>query len=155
MESDVLSLEQACTLLGVGAKTMIRMLGQEHMPARKIGREWRLSRAALLEWLASGDSTSYTSVEPDETFIAFEDRSGASDPLLAAIEQGVARLRETNDVRSILPSLDRSIELPGDASLYVNYKQKRGYEKVQFEIYWELRSEVAAERQADSANRKV
>jgi len=29
------------------------------MPARKIGREWKFSRRALIEWVGSGNSASF------------------------------------------------------------------------------------------------
>ncbi|MCL2460465.1 MAG: helix-turn-helix domain-containing protein, partial [Euryarchaeota archaeon] len=33
---------------------MIKLLREERIPARKVGREWRFSRTALLRWLGDG-----------------------------------------------------------------------------------------------------
>jgi excisionase family DNA binding protein len=59
MENDILNLEQAIELFGVSERTMIKLLREENVPARKIGREWRFSKAALLRWLGEGDSANY------------------------------------------------------------------------------------------------
>jgi len=59
MDNDILNLEQAMELFGVSERTMIKLLREENVPARKIGREWRFSRAALLRWLGEGDSANY------------------------------------------------------------------------------------------------
>jgi len=59
MDNDILNLEQAMELFGVSERTMIKLLREENVPARKIGREWRFSKAALLRWLGEGDSTNY------------------------------------------------------------------------------------------------
>ena len=59
MDNDILNLEQAMELFGVSERTMIKLLREENVPARKIGREWRFSKTALLRWLGEGDSTSY------------------------------------------------------------------------------------------------
>lgn len=56
MNNDIFNLEQAIEFLGVSERTLIIMLREEHIPARKVGREWRFSREALIAWLASGDS---------------------------------------------------------------------------------------------------
>lgn len=59
MDNDILNLEQAMELFGVSERTMIKLLREENVPARKIGREWRFSKAALLRWLGEGDSANY------------------------------------------------------------------------------------------------
>jgi excisionase family DNA binding protein len=50
----ILEYEQAVDFLGVSEKTLIKLLREENIPARKIGREWRFSREALISWLSSG-----------------------------------------------------------------------------------------------------
>lgn len=57
---EVLNLEEAAALLGVSTKTLAKALREDALPARKIGREWRFSRATLLQWLGSGVSKDYT-----------------------------------------------------------------------------------------------
>lgn len=63
MNKEILNMEEAAELFGVSVKTFIKLLKEEKVPARKIGREWRFSRKALIEWLSSGDSQVYTSSE--------------------------------------------------------------------------------------------
>lgn len=65
MEKEILTMEEAAELFGVSVKTFIKLLKEEKVPARKIGREWRFSRKALIEWLSSGDSQAYSSSEVD------------------------------------------------------------------------------------------
>ena len=48
MDNDILNLEQTAEFLGISEKTLIKLLREEHVPARKIGREWRFSREALV-----------------------------------------------------------------------------------------------------------
>lgn len=63
MDKEILTMEEAAELFGVSVKTFIKLLKEEKVPARKIGREWRFSRKALIEWLSSGDSQVYSSSE--------------------------------------------------------------------------------------------
>ncbi|MDY4948602.1 MAG: helix-turn-helix domain-containing protein, partial [Clostridium cadaveris] len=63
MNSDILNLEQACDFLSVSERTLIKLLREEHIPARKIGREWRFSKTALMNWISSGDSYEYANKE--------------------------------------------------------------------------------------------
>ena len=56
----ILTLEDAAALFGVSVKTFIKLLREEDVPARKIGREWRFSREALLRWLGDGQSRQYS-----------------------------------------------------------------------------------------------
>lgn len=52
---DVLNLAQAGELLQVGRNAILSMAAKGEIPARKVGRVWRFSRAALLAWLAGVD----------------------------------------------------------------------------------------------------
>lgn len=63
MDREILTLEQAAELFGVSVKTFIKLLKEEKVPGRKIGREWRFSRAALIDWLSRGDSQGYSASE--------------------------------------------------------------------------------------------
>lgn len=65
MDREILNMEEAAELFGVSIKTFIKLLKEEKIPARKIGREWRFSRSALINWLSSGDSQAYSSSEGD------------------------------------------------------------------------------------------
>lgn len=65
MDKEILNMEEAAELFNVSVKTFIKLLKEEKVPARKIGREWRFSRKALVEWLSSGDSQIYSSSDSD------------------------------------------------------------------------------------------
>lgn len=65
MEKEILNMEEAAELFNVSVKTFIKLLKEEKVPARKIGREWRFSRKALVDWLSSGDSQLYSSSESE------------------------------------------------------------------------------------------
>lgn len=65
VDKEILNMEEAAEFFGVSIKTFIKLLKEEKVPARKIGREWRFSKKALVEWLASGDSQVYSSSDSD------------------------------------------------------------------------------------------
>lgn len=65
VDKEILNMEEAAELFNVSIKTFIKLLKEEKVPARKIGREWRFSRQALIQWLSSGDSQQYSSSESD------------------------------------------------------------------------------------------
>jgi len=65
MDKEILSLEEAAELFNVSVKTFIKLLREEKVPARKIGREWRFSRKALIDWLSAGDSQAYSASESE------------------------------------------------------------------------------------------
>lgn len=57
--NDILNIEEAAALLGVSIKTFNKVLHSEDMPARKIGREWKFSRQALIDWVGRGRSSEF------------------------------------------------------------------------------------------------
>ncbi len=58
-DREILNIEEAAALLGVSIKTFNKVLHSEDMPARKIGREWKFSRRALIDWVGSGRSCDF------------------------------------------------------------------------------------------------
>jgi len=58
-DREILNISEAAELLGVSPKTFNKVLRTEPLPARKIGREWKFSRQALIDWLGAGVSTDY------------------------------------------------------------------------------------------------
>lgn len=58
-QKEVLNIEEAAALLGVSIKTFNKVLHSQSLPARKIGREWKFSRRALIQWVGSGDSQEF------------------------------------------------------------------------------------------------
>jgi Helix-turn-helix domain len=49
---EVLTLEQLATLLELDVEVVGALAGRGDIPGRKLGDEWRFSRAAILAWLA-------------------------------------------------------------------------------------------------------
>jgi excisionase family DNA binding protein len=60
---EILTIDEAAELLGVSVKTFIKVLHSEDVPGRKIGREWKFSRAALVAWVGSGRSSHFYEAE--------------------------------------------------------------------------------------------
>ena len=58
-DREILNVEEAAALLGVSIKTFNKVLHSQDLPARKIGREWKFSRQALIDWVGSGSSTDF------------------------------------------------------------------------------------------------
>ncbi len=48
---EVLSAEQAAQFLQIEEKLVIELAEKGSLPGRKLGKQWRFSRAALVEWL--------------------------------------------------------------------------------------------------------
>jgi len=65
LEKEILNMDEAAELFGVSIKTFIKLLREEDVPARKIGRESRFSKNALVDWLSKGSSKMYSSSEQD------------------------------------------------------------------------------------------
>ncbi len=144
MDDDILNLEQAVVCLGVSEKTLIKLLREEHIPARKIGREWRFSKGALIRWLASGDSLSY--INQNELYRVSKDIPGDSALLFDQIGEVLSTVtKNDNNIKSVLESLDRDIIIPKDATLRISYKQQREIEKLEFKIFWALREDSKLE----------
>lgn len=55
MQKDVLNADEAAELLGVSAWTIRDQARIGRLPGRKVGKEWRFSRQALLDWLRGGE----------------------------------------------------------------------------------------------------
>lgn len=154
MHNDILNLVQAIEFLGVSEKTLIKLLREEHIPARKIGREWRFSRDALIAWLASGDSIDY--INQNELYRVSQDTPGDSPMLFHRINKALSEVEEhDNNIKIILNELDRDIIIPENATLRISYKQQREVEKLEFKIFWDLRedSKLEANQKYVPANR--
>jgi excisionase family DNA binding protein len=53
---EVLDVKDACKLLKVCRMTLYKEIENNSLPAKKIGRSWRFSKKALLEWLENTHS---------------------------------------------------------------------------------------------------
>jgi len=47
---------EAARMLGCRLEVVYRLLESGQLPARRLGRAWKISPAAIEEWLRSGDS---------------------------------------------------------------------------------------------------
>ncbi|MGB2953059.1 MAG: helix-turn-helix domain-containing protein [Gaiellaceae bacterium] len=52
-EPDVLTVEQLAGLLQIDEKTVRSLAAAGEIPGRRLGRHWRFSRQAVLDWLAT------------------------------------------------------------------------------------------------------
>ncbi|HOJ76963.1 MAG TPA: methyltransferase domain-containing protein [Bacillota bacterium] len=77
---EVLTLEEASQLFQVSTKTFLKLLREENIPARKVGREWRFSKSALLQWMSEGNSRDYSLIE-DQNQAYFEQVAPVYDEL--------------------------------------------------------------------------
>lgn len=138
MDNDILNLEQAMEFFGVSERTMIKLLREERIPARKIGREWRFSKTALLNWLGEGNSVDY--LNQTEQYRVANDTKANMPDLLEQIRAAIDKLKANGtNIHELLPDLDEDISLPDDATLRVSYKRQREIEKLTFKIFWPIR----------------
>lgn len=144
VDNNILNIEQAIEFLGVSEKTLFKLLREEHIPARKIGREWRFSKEALVNWLASGDSINY--INQNELYRISKDIPGDSTILFDNIGEILSVIKDRgNNIKSVLEDLDRDIVIPENATLRISYKQQREVEKLEFKIFWDLREDSKLE----------
>lgn len=144
MDDGILNLEQATEVLGVSEKTLIKLLREDHIPARKIGREWRFSKDALVNWLACGDSLNY--ISQNELYRVSKDVPGDSATLFHNINDALSTVKGCgNNIRSVLEELEQDIVIPENATLRISYKQQREVEKLEFKIFWGLRENARLE----------
>lgn len=139
LDNDILNLEQAMEFFGVSERTMIKLLREERIPARKIGREWRFSKNALLNWLGEGNSVDYLN-QTEQYRVADDTKANMSD-LLEQIRESIDKLKANGtNIHELLPDLDENISLPDDATLRVSYKRQREIEKLTFKIFWPIKN---------------
>lgn len=62
---EVLTLEDVAELLRVPVSAVSDRAQAGELPGRRLGEEWRFSRAAVLEWLATGERGGIGGPEPD------------------------------------------------------------------------------------------
>ena len=58
-DREIMTIEEAAELLRVSIKTFNKVLHTESIPARKVGREWKFSRQALIQWVGDGRSDEF------------------------------------------------------------------------------------------------
>ncbi|MBA7490759.1 hypothetical protein ES702_01302 [subsurface metagenome] len=55
MSKDILTPKQAAEYLHVSKPTIYKLLRQRKIPARRLGKQWRISKAVLDKFLAGGE----------------------------------------------------------------------------------------------------
>lgn len=55
ISTDVMTLAEVADYLRVPENTVELLVAQEEIPARRVGQQWRFSRAALEEWLRTSN----------------------------------------------------------------------------------------------------
>jgi excisionase family DNA binding protein len=58
---EILNMEEASQFLGVSIKTFHKVLREGDIPGRKVGREWKFSRQALIQWVGSAKARDFQS----------------------------------------------------------------------------------------------
>jgi excisionase family DNA binding protein len=79
---DILNIEEAAHLLGVSTKTFAKVLREGEIPGRKIGREWKFSRRALIDWVAAGRSADFLDLHDGAQDGADDERESEGAPQL-------------------------------------------------------------------------
>gem|GEM_PF-205155 len=69
---EILNSEQVAKFMKIHPVTVRRLAKQEVIPARKVGKEWRFNKQAILQWIVgdtktSGDERANTSWHSDKT----------------------------------------------------------------------------------------
>ena len=49
--TDVLNTTDICTILRIGRKTAYQLLNSGEIPCKRIGRQYKISKASLIEYL--------------------------------------------------------------------------------------------------------
>jgi excisionase family DNA binding protein len=62
---EIMNVVEAAAFLHVAPATVRTALAAQRLPGKRIGKEWRLSRSALLEWLSEpGEAKNYPRRRP-------------------------------------------------------------------------------------------
>lgn len=56
VDAEVLNAPGAAALLSVSSRLILRLARQGKIPGKKVGKEWRFRRAAILQWLGKTES---------------------------------------------------------------------------------------------------
>jgi len=76
---EVLGFDEAAEFLGVSSKTFAKVLRLENLPGRKVGREWKFAKSAILDWLSAGSSRDYHDDDGDAVVEAASSESPSSE----------------------------------------------------------------------------
>ncbi|MGQ0551590.1 MAG: helix-turn-helix domain-containing protein [Planctomycetota bacterium] len=79
-DRDILNIDGAAAFLGVSIKTFSKVLREGDVPGRKVGREWKFARQALIEWVSSTRSRAFLDGDDGEPEDGGETPSGRPSP---------------------------------------------------------------------------
>ena len=57
INDDILDVRRAALYLDITQPTLRRLVRDGKVPAKKVGKAWRFSRAGLAEWIRAGEVT--------------------------------------------------------------------------------------------------
>jgi len=81
-DREILNIDGAAAFLGVSIKTFSKVLREGDVPGRKVGREWKFSRQALIEWVSSRTSRDF--LDAGDVLLGEESGARRASPLRAA-----------------------------------------------------------------------
>jgi excisionase family DNA binding protein len=99
-DREILNIDGAAAFLGVSVKTFSKVLREGDVPGRKVGREWKFSRQALIEWIGSSRSRAFLDGNDAEAAPP-EGRKRRSSPAPARRQGHAARRRKAYDDFSV------------------------------------------------------
>lgn len=131
MEKEVLNFEEAAKFLEISSKTFNQLLKDEDIPARKIGREWRFSKKALLEWLGKGSSKDYFK---NQIITRFEEvKSGKTENLISHAKEILDAIAQEKSITIE----DKRFEFPDNVEMEVKIKKRADTIKFELEFEWQ------------------
>lgn len=83
MFHEILDVPEAAKHLRLSERSIRAMLRQGRLPGRRLGKEWRMSKKAIDEFLAEPSFTFTNAPADDEAFTA-EERAAVEEALTAA-----------------------------------------------------------------------
>lgn len=97
-DREILNIDGAAAFLGVSIKTFSKVLRDGDVPGRKVGREWKFSRQALIDWV--GQRTSRDFLDAQDAVLG-EEAAPASRRAAPAAGGRSGRRRKTDDGFSV------------------------------------------------------
>ena len=94
-DREILNIDGAAAFLGVSVKTFSKVLREGDVPGRKVGREWKFSRQALIDWV--GSRTSREFLDAQDAVLGEETRTPRRAPAAAGGARGGGRRRSKAD----------------------------------------------------------
>ena len=54
MQDEILTIAEVCSILRIGRSTLLKLIHSGEMPAFKVGRQWRIFKDGLYDFLEKG-----------------------------------------------------------------------------------------------------